>query len=118
MHYLCSMKKSLFLITTLVFVVACGSTKFITPSETDVRRGKNSYSTLTLQQLTEGQQIYQTYCSKCHPYKKPMSRSAMEWQTVIPEMTVKTNHKFGNVIDAGKQEALLRYVTVMATASK
>ncbi len=112
------MKKSLFLITTLVFVVACGSTKFITPTASDVHRGKNSYSTLTLQQLTDGQQIYQAYCSKCHPYKKPTSRSAVEWQTVIPEMTVKANHKFGDVIDANQQEALLRYVTVMATAPK
>lgn len=42
----------------------------------------------------------------------------MEWQTVIPEMTVKANHKFGNIIDANQQEALLRYVTVMASAPK
>jgi cytochrome c5 len=111
------MKKH-FYILSLVFVAACSAAKMIPPVQADADRGKSTFADLTLAQLTEGQQVYMTSCNKCHPYKKPGSRTAEDWKEVIPEMTVKANHKLGNVIDAAHEEALLRYVTVMAKPAK
>lgn len=110
--------KKYFFLCSLVFVVACGTTKMITPSQTDVDRGKDNFAGLTLLQLTDGQQVYLQNCNKCHPYKKPGSESAMEWKRIVPEMTAKVNHKLGDVIDADKEESLLRYLSVMCTAPK
>lgn len=108
--------KKYFYLLSLLFVMACGTTKMITPSEADVKRGVDNFPGLTLAQLNEGQQIYQMNCNKCHPYKKPGKYSAMEWSEIIPNMTRKANRKHGNTIDGSKEEALLRYVSVMCMA--
>jgi cytochrome c5 len=110
--------KKYFYLLSLLFVVACGTTKMVAPSQTDVDRGKDNFPGLSLAQLTEGQQLYTQYCNKCHPYKKPGSRTAMEWKHEIPEMSAKANHKFGDVINASQEEAILRYVSVMSSAQK
>jgi cytochrome c5 len=110
--------KKYFFLSSLVFVVACSATKMVAPTQSDVNRGLDNYPGLTLGQLTEGQQIYMATCNKCHPYKKPGSRTAVEWQRIIPEMTTKANRKLGNQIDATREASLLRYVSVMSTAGK
>ena len=109
--------KKYFYLSTLVFFVACSATKLLPPSQTDVNRGADNFSGLTLTQLTDGEQVYQQNCNKCHPFKKPSSRTALEWKEIIPDMTEKTNRKFGKLIDTDKQESLLRYVSIMCSAS-
>jgi hypothetical protein len=110
--------KKYFYLSSLLFVVACGTTKMIAPSQTDVDRGKDNFPGLSLIQLTDGQQVYLQNCNKCHPYKKVGSRTAIEWREIVPEMTTKANRKLGDVIDATHEEALLRYVSVMCSAPK
>ncbi len=111
------MKKYFFLLS-LVFVVACGSSKMIIPSQTDVDRGKDNFPGLTLTELTDGQKVFTESCNACHPYKKPGKYSGAEWKEIIPRMTSKANHKLPTAIDAAHEQALLRYVSVMATAPK
>ena len=111
------MRKYIFL-SSLLFMVACGATKMLPPTQADVERGKDNFPGLTLEQLTAGQQIFMTSCNACHPYKNPSKRTAEEWKHIIPEMTTKANRKLGNTIDADKETALLRYVSVMCNAPK
>ena len=111
------MKKYFFLLS-VVFIAACSTTKILAPVQADADRGKSTYADLTLAQLSDGHQIYMASCNKCHPYKAPGSRTVENWKHTIPEMTVKANHKLGNTIDAAHEEALLRYVSVMAKPAK
>jgi hypothetical protein len=110
--------KRYFILSTLVFFLACGTTKIVQPMDADVQRGADNFPTLSLAQLNQGLQVYQTNCSKCHPYKKPASRTAMEWKQIVPRMVDKANSKHGAGIDAAGEEALLRYVSVMSSAPK
>lgn len=112
------MKKQslLLLLTNLLFVAACSGTKLIAPSQTDVDRGKDNFPGLSLEQMQLGQQVYAANCNACHPYKKVTSYSATEWARIVPEMAGKANRKLGpNTINASQEQALLRYVAVMAS---
>jgi cytochrome c5 len=110
--------KRFWLIPTLLFFVACGTSRIMSPANADVDRGKDNFPGLTHAQLLEGKKIYEMHCNTCHSYKKPRSRTAAEWKGIIPRMVDRANMKKSAGIDAGEQEALFRYVAVMSSAPK
>jgi cytochrome c5 len=106
------MKKYLFL-SSLIFLVACGTTKIVQPLQTDADRGAAKFPDLTLAQLTEGKAVHEQYCTGCHKLPSPRSQKEGAWKHIVPNMVTKANRKFGNGIDAAKEQSLLRYLIVM-----
>jgi cytochrome c5 len=106
------MKKYLFL-SSLLFLVACGTTKLAAPAQADADRGTAKFAGLTLAQLTEGKSVYDMNCGACHKAPKPKSQTEAAWRQIVPEMCVKSKRKTGNAITAEQEENLLRYLIVM-----
>lgn len=107
-----------FFLSSLVFIVACSGTKMLAPTDADVQRGVDNFPGLTLEDLNQGQQVFQANCNKCHPYKKPGGHSAAEWKEIVPRMVQKANRKTPDSVTPAMEASLLRYVAVMSTAKK
>jgi cytochrome c5 len=104
-----------FLLSSLIFVVACGATKVMAPVQADADRGAAKFPDLSLAQLTEGKAVYDQNCGACHKAPKPRSQSEGAWRQIVPKMVAKSNRKMGNTIDATKEESLLRFLIVMGS---
>ncbi|MBK9450920.1 MAG: hypothetical protein IPN95_16220 [Bacteroidetes bacterium] len=105
--------KKYFFISTLLFAVACGTTKIAAPIQADADRGTAKFADVTLAQLTEGKAVYDLNCGACHKAPKPKSRSEEAWKHIVPEMCVKAKRKTGNTITAEQENNLLRFLVVM-----
>ena len=99
-------------------MMAC-SPKVATLSNTDVERANIKYPGTTLAMLKEGSDLNKQYCQSCHPMKSPTSRTEAEWEMIVPKMVVKVNKKAGSdVLDASKQQTILRFLITMSSAPK
>lgn len=117
------MKKVLFIVAA-VFLISCGGPKSATtsappsapsPSESDLARGQKHYPDLTMQMVTEGKGYFEKLCTQCHGMKNPTSRSAEEWQGIVPKMAEKSQKKSGaEAITPQLQESILRYLVTMS----
>ncbi len=110
------MKSKLLSLALVFFVVACGSTKLLIPSQVDAERAAQKNNAITLASLNEGKQLFEQNCNKCHGYKNPNSRSEEKWAKIIPRMVAKVNKKMKKEeIDAKEQELILNYVVTMSS---
>ena len=108
------MKKILYIISAIIFI-SCASTKPVAPTNADVERGKTTYPNLTLEAANAGKMNFEQQCSKCHGLKKPNSKTAEQWQKIVPGMAAKAEKKAGKVvIDQATQESILHYLVAMA----
>jgi cytochrome c5 len=105
--------KKYFYLSTLLFLVACGTTKLAAPAQADADRGTTKFADITLAQLTEGKAVYDLNCGACHKAPKPKSQSEAGWRHIVPEMCVKAKRKTGNSISPEQEESLLRFLIVM-----
>lgn len=105
--------KKLIIPALLLGLVACGTSKVATLSQTDVERGAQKFPGLTLSALNQGKTDSETYCAKCHAYKKPQGRTEEQWRGIIPRMAKKNN----SGIDAKTEQSILAYYVTMAKAS-
>ncbi len=105
--------KKYFYLSTLLFLVACGTTKLAAPAQADADRGTAKFADITLAQLTEGKAVYDLNCGACHKAPKPKSQSEAGWRHIVPEMCVKAKRKTGNSISPEQEESLLRFLIVM-----
>jgi cytochrome c len=112
------MKKTLYvLIGLLLMLAACSTVKLVQPTQTDVDRGVQKYSNLTLADLNQGKTIYEKECALCHGLKNPASKNEEKWKKIVPDMVQKVNKKKGKVaIDTKSEEILLQYLITMSTA--
>jgi hypothetical protein len=109
------MRKSFILI--LITVFASCSVKLIEPAQSDVARVSNKYPGYSLADLKEGKSLFEETCGRCHGLKNPTSRSEAKWQEIVPKMIKRLNKKEGKeVINAGQQEVILRYLVTMSSA--
>jgi hypothetical protein len=97
-----------------ILVVGCAVTKNAGPSQSDVDRVATKFPNYSLAELTEGKQLYENNCGLCHNLKSPRSLNEDGWRKIVPPMVVKANKKNGNVLDAGGEEKILRYVITMS----
>jgi cytochrome c5 len=110
--------KPLLLIPAFALLTACG-VSLVVPTQADVNRVAGKYPDYSLTDLREGKKIYERQCSMCHRLQDPASKSAAKWSKIVPEMSNKANRKAGKeVIDANKQELILRYLITMGPAQK
>ena len=110
------MIKVLFTFASLL-LISCGSTKLATPTQADVDRGMKKYPDLTLEALNTGKANFETSCSKCHGLKKPGSKTAAQWEAVVPRMATKAEKKAGGkvVIDTATRESIVKYLSSVTT---
>ena len=116
--------KKLFFIVAAAFLMSCGGPKSATtstppgaptPTESDLARGKQHYSDLTMETLTEGKATFEKQCTVCHSMKNPTSRTPEQWNDIVPKMVAKANKKAGSeIITPQLQESILKYVVTMS----
>jgi len=103
--------KKLVIPTLMLALVACGTSKVAsTFSQSDVDRGATKFSGLTLAALEKGKIDSETYCVKCHGYKKPQGRTEEQWREIVPRMAKKAN----SGIDAQTEQSILAYMVTMS----
>jgi len=105
--------KKMFIPVLLLGMVACGTAK-MAMTQADADRGAQKFPGLTLADLNQGKIDSETYCTKCHGYKKPKARTEEEWRTIVPRMAKKQ----GSGIDEKTEKLILAYMVTMSTASK
>jgi cytochrome c5 len=69
----------------------------------------------TSQRLSIAKNIYETECRRCHPLKKPASRSNEEWSRIVPDMVKKAKRK-GAEISQQQESDLLTYILALKSA--
>jgi len=94
----------------LLGLVACGTTKVVSLSQADVDRGAQKFAGLTLEDLNQGKMDAEKFCSKCHGYKKPSTRTEAQWKEIVPRMAKKN----GSGIDAKTEKSILMYLVTMS----
>ncbi len=100
-----------------VFLSACSV--LMMPSEADMSWASNKFPGITLDQLKQGETIFEQHCNLCHPYKKPNSRTEDQWKQIVPVMVARVNKKEGKEeIDPAAQQLLLEYLITMSTSKK
>lgn len=102
----------------MLWLTAC-TVKLMVPAQPDVDRVSAKYPGYSLADLNSGKALFETTCSRCHRLKNPTSRNEEKWDKIVPKMIAKLNKKAGKeVIDAGQQESILKYLVTMSTAPK
>ena len=110
------MKKTLLYIFTISLLTACGA-KLAVLTQADADRGAKKFPGITLSDLAEGQMLFKTNCSQCHPLKNPTSRDEAQWRKVVPKMAAKAERKANKKkIDGITQEKILKYLITASTA--
>lgn len=93
----------------LLALVACGTSKMAL-TQADADRGAQKFSGLTLADLNQGKTDAETFCAKCHQYKKPQTRTEEQWREIVPRMAKKN----GSNIDAKTEKSILAYLVTMS----
>jgi cytochrome c2 len=96
------MKTLFYLISILVFVVGC------TPQTTEILIDKPVMEVTPMDDVSEGSQLFETNCVRCHKLKNPSDYSAEEWKEIVPRMAVKAK------IDSYTENKILEYVMANA----
>lgn len=105
--------KLIVLATTMSFVVACKTKKApslvasIVPTDVQLKAIQVKYPDVTMQNLTNGHDIYTGVCTNCHGMKNIYKRSEESWKHEIDVMAPKAN-----ISDTQKDE-LFKYILSM-----
>ena len=95
--------KYITLIVVICLMVACNSTKNITPIET-----KTENITPTVE-LAQGKLHFENHCANCHDLFDPTFKTAKEWQVIVPQMAEYINGA-KNVMDKKTEASILNYL--------
>jgi hypothetical protein len=79
-----------FSITGLLFIVSCkknsdNTNSLYIPSSADTT------STATLLELQQGRALYISNCNSCHNLYSPDDYTVLQWKSILPNMTPRTN---------------------------
>lgn len=110
------MKRSIILLSILAFVLGgCFSAKVAGLGNSDVDRMQTKYPGLTLDQLKQGQSLFESNCATCHPLKEPKAYTEEAWAQLVPGMSKKVNDNAPNTLSESDQDLILKYVITMKT---
>lgn len=105
--------KLLTIVAMISFVIACkskkgtSSTASIVPTNVQLKAIQVKYPDVTMQNLTNGHDIYTGVCTNCHGMKNIYKRSEESWKHEIDIMAPKAN-----ISDTQKDE-LFKYILSM-----
>jgi hypothetical protein len=103
------MRKTIVFIS-LLGMMACGTYKSITPSQTDLDRGKQKYPDLTMSELNLGKTLFEAKCGKCHSLARPFRVSVADVQKIMPKMAKKAG------LPKESSDLVLEYLITMKSA--
>lgn len=106
--------KTLILLVSLFLIVGCYSYQAVAPVQADVDRMAATYPNLDLEELKQGQMLYEKHCNNCHGYKNPAKKDAEGWGKTVPRMAAKINKK-GEVLTQKDQELIIQFLVTMGT---
>lgn len=109
--------KNYFIATAMIVLASCSAAKFVPAPATqaDADRIAARYPGVTAEELNLGKQHYEAQCATCHGLKNPVKWNESQWKTIVPKMAEKANKKAKKVVvDAGMQDAILKYVVAMS----
>ena len=92
-------KNLLFGIALAIGVTSCVATQLYVPTETDA-----TASSVSLQNLQKGRELYVNSCASCHGLKDPSKLTKEKWEKVMVSMQKKAK------IDDSKKQLILQYV--------
>jgi hypothetical protein len=89
------------ILIALIFLgaIACTSQLYV-PTEKNV----NKFLPATIEELTQGRELFVGKCGKCHDLPKLTSRSDSEWKKTMEKMGPKAK------IDSDQSYLVLRYI--------
>lgn len=96
------MKKTLFLISSVIVLSAC------TPKTTETTDVKSSE--FPSQDIASGNQLYKDYCGKCHEHKVVTDYTHEQWKKIVPNMAKKSK------LDSIQESKVLQYVLWVSEA--
>jgi len=103
----------------ILFFNSCNTPKNVVAGQADVERGAKLYPGYSLAKLTQGRNLYEGNCGKCHSLYSPGSESAESWGMIVPRMTKKANKKAGaQIINPDQETLILQYLVTMSTAPR
>ncbi len=85
-----------------MFIVACN------PKTGEILIEESVLEATPMDEVTEGSQLFETNCVRCHKLKNPSDYSAEEWKEIVPRMAVKAK------IDTYTENKILEYVLANA----
>jgi mono/diheme cytochrome c family protein len=102
--------KMVFVVVSMMALVACAAYKPLTPTQSDADRAAKSNPSITLANLNEGKTIFETKCHKCHSLKKPFNdKSEDELRAALPIMGKRAK------LDSRQEDLVLQYLLTMTT---
>ncbi len=106
--------KNYILFGSLFMLMGCFTYQSVTPVQADVNRMSATYPNLNVEELKQGQMLYEQHCNNCHGYKNPAKKDAEGWSKTVPRMAGKINKK-GEVLTEKDQELIIRFLVTMGS---
>jgi len=104
--------KKYIIILSVAFLASC-SAKIIMPSQSDAERGRSKFPGLTVDDLNQGEKLFNTKCTQCHGPKRPKSWTEEQWRKIVPAMAEKATISGKKEITQADQDLVLKYVITM-----
>lgn len=96
------MKTFFYLCFISIFIVGCN------PKTSEILIDKPVMEVTPMDEVSEGSQLFETNCVRCHKLKNPSDYTAEEWKDIVPRMAVKAK------IDSYTENKILEYVMANA----
>ena len=74
-----------------VVLIASCATKLYLPSASDGEYLQRTNPNITIEDLSEGRQLYVNFCGGCHYLHYPNEFTVAEWNDIYPEMKTRVN---------------------------
>jgi len=87
------------------FIISCSKTDVISNSDLYIPSSSDVTATATLDELTQGRQLYIDNCNSCHQLYNPDNFDASEWRTILASMAPRTP------MTSSETQLVLKYVT-------
>lgn len=72
------------------FIVSCSKTDVVSNSDLYIPSSADVTATATLEELTQGRQLFIDNCNSCHQLYNPDSFGASDWRTILASMAPRT----------------------------
>ena len=93
-----------FIFLLFIVIICCKSTQTLIPTQKDVTVAQAHWQGITMDQLSQGYNIFMDKCTDCHGVKKPEKYSNDDWYKIMKTMGRKAK------LDSTKYYLVLHYI--------